>query len=94
MEVSQEFRKILSRVGSYVEVIYVYGGGANAVKEMLYPKLIETARGFGAADAAYPILYLDSRYSRYLNREGLYLITEQVEAMQASQNGVAAQAQK
>lgn len=94
MEVSQEFRKILSRVGSYVEVIYVYGGGANAVKEMLYPKLIETARGFGAANAAYPILYLDSRYSRYLNREGLYLITEQVEAMQASQNGAAAQAQK
>lgn len=78
MEVVQEFRKVISRVGSYTEVVYVYGGGATPVKETLYPQLIQVARSLGGDDAAYPILYLDSQYSRYLNREGLYLIAKQV----------------
>ena len=78
IEVTQEFRKVISRVGSYTEVVYVYGGGASAVKEILYPELIDVAKNLGGDDVAYPILYLDSRYSRYLNREGLYLIAKQV----------------
>lgn len=53
------------------EVIYVYGGGATPMKEALYDKLIEKTRNFSGGDA-YPILYLDSSYSRNLNREGLY----------------------
>lgn len=81
MEVTQEFRKVISRVGSYTEVVYVYGGGASPVKETLYPGLINVAKNLGGDDVAYPILYLNSEYSRYLNREGLFIIIEKVAQM-------------
>lgn len=48
------------------EVVYVYGGGAGPIKEMLYPMLLERIKHV-------PVCYLDSSYSRHLNREGLYL---------------------
>lgn len=80
MEVTQEFRKVLSRVGSYTEVVYVYGGGATPVKEKLYSHLLAAAKNLGGEDVTYPILYLDSRYSRYLNREGLFLIAKKLSA--------------
>jgi len=73
-EVSMQFVKVLSRVGSRAEVVYVYGGGATAVKDVLYPELLSAAKTFGQED--YPVLYLDSKYSRYLNKEGLYMIAE------------------
>lgn len=76
-EVIQEFRRCISRVGSYTEVVYVYGGGATPVKNELYPLLIGVAKSLGGEDVAYPVLYLDSQYSRHLNREGLYLIAKQ-----------------
>ena len=78
IEVIQEFRKAISRVGSYTEVVYVYGGGATPVKEFLYPQLINVAKNLGGEDVAYPVLYLDSKYSRYLNKEGLFVIAKQV----------------
>lgn len=74
-EFKMQFVKVMSRVGSYIEVCYVYGGGASPVKDVLHPALIDVAKQFGAA---YPILYLDSRYSRHLNREGLFFIADQV----------------
>jgi plasmid segregation protein ParM len=73
-EVSMQFIKVLQRVGSRTEVIYVYGGGATAMKEMLYPELLAAAKTFGGE--GYPVLYLDSAYSRYLNKEGLYMIAD------------------
>lgn len=73
-EVAMQFSKIMDRAGSYIEVVYIYGGGATPVRNELYPAILEKARSFGGDDALYPILYLDSRYSRYLNREGLYVL--------------------
>ena len=82
-ELKMQFVKVMSRVGGYIEVCYVYGGGATPVKDVLHPELIKVSKQFGAA---YPILYLDSRYSRYLNREGLFFIANQVaQAAQAAQ---------
>ena len=78
MEITQEFRKVISRVGSYVEVVYVYGGGATPVKDVLYPSLLKVSQSMGGEDMMYPILYLDSRYSRYLNEEGLYLVVKRL----------------
>jgi len=75
--VAMEFSKVLARVGARTEVIYVYGGGATAVKEILYPELLEASKTFGGD--GYPVLYLDSAYSRYLNKEGLYLIAEAID---------------
>ena len=74
-EVKMQFVKVMSRVGAYVEVVYVYGGGASPIQAKLYPELIKVAGNFSTE---FPILYLDSRYSRHLNREGLYYIAEQV----------------
>lgn len=77
-EVAMQFSKIMNRVGSYIEVVYVYGGGATPVKPELYPALIEKAKSFGGGEVLYPILYLDSRYSRYLNREGLFILAQKL----------------
>lgn len=88
-EVTQAFSQLMARVGSYVDVIYVYGGGASDMKPWLHPKLIETAQKLGGADVEVPILYLDSRYSRKLNREGLFLVAQQVAEAVASEPGEA-----
>ena len=72
-EVIQQFRKVCGRVGTWIEVVYVYGGGAGKLKDRLYPALIKTSKDF---DASYPVLYLDSVYSRNLNREGLLYIAD------------------
>lgn len=74
-DVKMLFVKVMSRVGAYVEVAYVYGGGASPVQELLYPELMAASRDFSTE---FPILYLDSRYSRYLNREGLYWVVTEV----------------
>ena len=76
--VSMQFIKVLSRVGSYIEVVYVYGGGATPMKEILHPLLVNTSKNFGGDDISYPVLYLDSRYSQYLNRKGLYTIAHKM----------------
>lgn len=81
IQVEAEFRKILSKIGAFTEVIYVYGGGANAAKKQLYPRLIRVGKSMSPDNEGYPILYLDSRYSRHLNREGLYSIAKQIAEM-------------
>lgn len=83
-EVGMQFSKIMTRVGSYAEVIYVYGGGAGPIKNELYPLLVDKAKSYGNGEALYPILYLDSRYSRFLNRDGLLAMAQQIEKLQRS----------
>ena len=78
-EVGMQFSKIMTRIGSYVEVIYVYGGGAGPVRNELYPLLMEKTLSYGNGEALYPVLYLDSRYSRFLNRDGLLAMAQQIE---------------
>lgn len=77
-EIVVQFNKIMARVSTQLEVIYVYGGGATPVQRELYPQLIEKTKSFGGGEVLNPILYLDSRYSRYLNREGLFAMAERV----------------
>lgn len=67
----KEFTRILNKANGQIEVVYIYGGGATPLKEMLYPALIKAAVSFSAGDD-FPIMYLDSKYSRFLNREGLF----------------------
>lgn len=94
MELIQEFRKVMSKSGSYTEVIYVYGGGATPVKETLYPELLNVVKNLGGADMSYPVLYLDSQYSRYLNRQGLYIIADKVAQAAALAAAAPVQAKK
>jgi plasmid segregation protein ParM len=73
--VVDKFTELLRHANGQIEVIYVYGGGASPLKQWLYPRLIEASKDF-AAGSDFPIMYLDSRYSRYLNREGLFKVAE------------------
>ncbi|QNE18123.1 hypothetical protein F1D05_09765 [Kribbella qitaiheensis] len=66
------FGDVLSQAGATTEVVYVYGGGAGPVREMLHPRLLQAAGDI-------PVLYLDSSYSRHLNREGMYIAARHVE---------------
>lgn len=79
-EVAEQFGRVLAVVGATTEVAYVYGGGAGAgaVKEYLYGALLAKAAEMNSEDS-FPTLYLDSSYSRHLNREGLYIAAETVE---------------
>jgi plasmid segregation protein ParM len=77
-EVAEQFGRVLAVVGATTEVAYVYGGGAGPVKKYLYPALLAKATEMNSEDS-FPTLYLDSSYSRHLNREGLYIAAETVE---------------
>lgn len=73
-ELARQFSGVLERNGAFAEVVYVYGGGATPVRNSLYPKLIKAIQRTFGEDAFMPVLYLDSSYSRCLNRDGLYLL--------------------
>lgn len=72
-EIVSSFTDVLSQAGATTEAVYVYGGGAGPIKDQLYPALA------GAAGDI-PVLYLDSAYSRNLNRQGLFLAAQAVAA--------------
>lgn len=68
-EVMRTFNRVFADVGSRAEAVYVYGGGASAVRGELYDKLVAAVTGeFGTL----PVIYLDSSFSRDLNRNGLF----------------------
>ncbi|WP_221584747.1 hypothetical protein [Microbacterium sp. G2-8] len=71
-QIRRSFSETLSQSGESTEVVYVYGGGSGPIKDALYPVLIEAAGDV-------PVLYLDARYSRHLNREGLFLAVRAAE---------------
>ena len=79
MEIMQEFRKVFARTGAFIDVVYVYGGGATPLRDVLYGKLIEESLDTDR-QPDYPVMYLDSRYSRYLNEEGLFLVAQRLAA--------------
>lgn len=80
--ISQAFNEVLAASGESTEAVYVYGGGSGPIKDLLYPALLEVAGDV-------PVLYLDARYSRHLNREGLYIASRAV-ARNAQAQAVAA----
>ena len=72
-KVADRFADLLTRVGSSIEVVYVYGGGsAGRMEQVLRPRLeAKVAQVLGGGEP--PVMYLDASYSRELNRKGLYL---------------------
>ena len=65
--IRDEVARLMAHVGASIDVVYVYGGGATPVRECLEPVLRELVRDK-------PLLYMDSSYSRKLNREGLAIV--------------------
>lgn len=76
-DIVARFEDVLSEIGGTTEVVYVYGGGSGPIKETLRP-LLQKAAG------SIPVLYLDARFSRKLNREGLYLAATRSEIRAAT----------
>lgn len=74
-EVAEKLGTILRNVGAMTEVGFVYGGGAGAMKDVLYPRLLEKISEMNSV-SAFPLLYLDGSYSRHLNRAGLFLASQ------------------
>lgn len=75
-EITSTFVRVLDRSNGLIQVGYVYGGGASPLKDLLYDALIEASKPF-CGGSEFPILYLDSKYSRYLNKQGLFRIAKQ-----------------
>lgn len=69
-DVIKEYTNIFRKVGVRTDVVYVYGGGANSVQNYLYPMLNKASSLDD--NMSVPVIYLDSNYSRDLNRNGLY----------------------
>ena len=74
--VEKEFSGVVDRVGLTTEIVYLFGGGATAIHEQLIKSLNERSVKFGGTEAILPVLCLNSSFSRYLNRDGLYLIAD------------------
>lgn len=72
----KEFSSVVDKVGLTAEVVYLYGGGATAIHASLMKTLNERSVKFGGSEALLPVLCLASAYSRYLNRDGLYLVAD------------------
>lgn len=75
--VSGEVSKVFSRVGGFIEVIFVFGGGATPLEWSLFEKLQSRVSEFGD-DNLLPIVYLDSNFSRFLNVQGLYQVAQRL----------------
>lgn len=77
-QLAEEFGKVFDDVRYDAEVAYVYGGGSGPLREILHPMLLERV------GESFPVLYLDSSYSRHLNREGLLIAATLVQNQQQS----------
>lgn len=75
--VSSEVSKVFSRVGGFIEVIFVFGGGATPLEWSLFNKLQSRVAEFGD-DNLLPIVYLDSAFSRFLNVQGLFQVAQRL----------------
>lgn len=73
-DITAEYKRVLAPVKMNIEAVYVFGGGADRMKEYLYPMLREASE---VAPSVYlPVVWMDSTWSRVLNRNGLYMLAE------------------
>ena len=77
--VEKQFASVVDKVGLTTEIVYLFGGGATAIHESLMKTLNERSVKFGGTEALLPVLCLASEYSRYLNRDGLYLVADMLD---------------
>lgn len=75
--ISSEVSKVFDKVAGFIEVIFVFGGGATPLEWSLFDKLQARISEFGK-DNLIPIVYLDSSFSRFLNVQGLYQVSLRV----------------
>lgn len=69
-DIQQIFASVFRKVGKSTQVIWVYGGGATPMQNDLEPIMTQATKV--GKDQNVPVLWMDSSYSRNLNRNGLY----------------------
>lgn len=74
--VADEVSKVFNRVGGFIDVIFVYGGGAGPLEKALFSRISERIEQSNLMDGSLPIVYLDAKYSRYLNVQGLIALAK------------------
>lgn len=90
-ELAETFAAVLADVGALTDVAYVYGGGSGPLREQLHDMLLAKASEMNSADS-FPVMYLDSAYSRNLNREGLMIAASTVAKGRTKKKTAAARA--
>jgi plasmid segregation protein ParM len=71
-DVMSEYTRVLRRSGLISDVVYVYGGGADAMADRLWPELIRAS--MIDEDIFTPVIYVPAGVSRTLNRDGLFAV--------------------
>lgn len=69
-DIRQAFTEVFRKVGQRTQVIFGYGGGSNPMQDVMMPILAKETKVGG--DENIPVLWMNSEYSRFLNRLGLY----------------------
>lgn len=77
-QIAGVFQRQMKRHSAHINAIYVYGGGATAMKHALFPALVKKLRKLNAGIDAQPVLYFDNPDARFLNRDGLFLAANQI----------------
>lgn len=77
-EIANVYQQNMRMYNTKVMVIYVYGGGATAMKYFLFNALVEKTRKLNGDMDAQPILYFDNPEARLLNRDGLYIAAKRI----------------
>lgn len=75
--VGSEVTKVFNKVGSFTEVVFVYGGGATPLSHVLFDELNRVIAGFGDNNFV-PVVYLESNYSRFLNVQGMFQVAKRL----------------
>ena len=70
-EIVMHFEKVFANA-RLTEAVYVYGGGASSMRDVLYPKLVAKVQE-KVTGGERPVFYLGDEYARKLNREGLVI---------------------
>lgn len=74
MTVSAECSKVIASSGSFIELIFVYGGGSTPLKKYLLNELFDLLKTFSGDEDEFPVLYMTGGYAQYMNQYGLNLV--------------------
>lgn len=77
-QIADIYQQNMKTYNTQIMVVYVYGGGATAMKYYLFQALVNKTRKLNGGIDAQPILYFDNPKARVLNRDGLYIAAKRI----------------
>lgn len=83
-QIADVYMHTIKDFNAQILVVYVYGGGATAMKYDFFNNIVKKTRDLNGGMDAQPILYFGEDRARFLNRDGLYIAAKRIlEIMQA-----------